>query len=59
MLGLLAAITTETAISMFCSGAGAAITLLCAGSEIKKRRRTLLMIHGMPKTRKRCSVLSA
>jgi len=39
MLGLLAAITTETAISMFCSGAGAAITLLCAGSEIKKRRR--------------------
>ena len=50
MSGLLAAISAETAISMFCSG---------AGSEIKKRRRTLLMIHGMPKTRKLCSVLSA
>ena len=35
MLGLLAAITAETAISMFCSGAGAAITLLCGKRQIR------------------------
>lgn len=42
---LLAAITTETAISMFCSGAGAAITLLWHGTDHHKTRYYAPVIH--------------
>lgn len=39
MIGFLTAIATKTAISMFLQGAGAAITLLCTGSQIRRKRK--------------------
>ena len=39
MLMFLAAVSTKTAITMFAQGAGAAITLLCTGSKLSKRKR--------------------
>lgn len=38
MFGLIAAITTQVAMEMFASGAASAITLLCAGSVLRKRK---------------------
>lgn len=39
MFALAMAITTKAATSMFIKGAGAAITLLCTGSAVRKRKR--------------------
>ncbi len=39
MFGLTMAITTKLATTMFLKGAGAAITLLCTGSAVRKRKR--------------------
>ena len=38
MFGLTMAITTKVAVTMFLKGAGAAITLLCTGSALRKRK---------------------
>ena len=38
MFGLIAAVTTKVAIEMFATGAGTAITLLCTGSKLRKRK---------------------
>lgn len=38
MFALVAAITTKAAIEMFATGAGAAITLLCTGTKLRKRK---------------------
>ena len=39
MFALTMAITTKLATTMFLKGAGAAITLLCTGSAVRKRKR--------------------
>ena len=39
MFALTMAITTKVAVTMFLKGAGAAITLLCTGSALHKRKR--------------------
>ena len=39
MFGLIAAITTKVAVEMFATGAGAAISLLCTGSALRKKRK--------------------
>lgn len=36
MFGLIAAITTKVAVEMFATGAGAAISLLCTGSALRR-----------------------
>lgn len=37
--GLVAGLTTKAAIEMFTAGASAAITLLCSGSVLKRKKR--------------------
>ena len=39
MFALTMAITSKLATAMFLKGAGAAITLLCTGSVVRKRKR--------------------
>lgn len=39
MFGLIATLTAKAAIEMFTAGASAAITLLCTGSVLKRKRR--------------------
>lgn len=39
MVGLIAALTTKATIEMFTAGASAAITLLCSGSVLKRKKR--------------------
>lgn len=36
MFGLIMALTTKVAVEMFATGAGTAITLLCAGTKLWK-----------------------
>lgn len=38
ILGLVVKLTAEVAIELFLSGAGAAVTLLCTGSKVRKHR---------------------
>ncbi len=38
-LALTAAISTKVAVEMFCTGAGAAITLLCTGTKLNRRKK--------------------
>ncbi len=38
IMGLIAGITTKAAIEMFMAGATASITLLCAGTKVRKRK---------------------
>ncbi len=38
MFGLIATLTTKAAIEMFTAGASAAITLLCTGSKLRRRK---------------------
>lgn len=37
-VGLMAGLTAKVAIEMFTAGASAAITLLCTGSKIRRKR---------------------
>ena len=37
-LGLIAGLTAKASIELFLAGAGAAVTLLCTGSKVRKRR---------------------
>lgn len=39
MFGLIAKLTAKAAIEMFTAGASAAITLLCTGSVLKRKRK--------------------
>lgn len=38
MFGLIMALTTKVAVEMFAKGAGTAITLLCTGTKLRKRK---------------------
>lgn len=38
MFGLIMALTTKVAVEMFATGAGTAITLLCTGTKLRKRK---------------------
>ncbi len=39
MFGLIAKLTAKTAIEMFTAGASTAITFLCTGSVLKRKRK--------------------
>lgn len=38
MFGIIMALTTKVAVEMFATGAGTAITLLCTGTKLRKRK---------------------
>ena len=38
MFGLIMELTTKVAVEMFATGAGTAITLLCTGTKLSKRK---------------------
>ena len=38
MFGLIMALTTKVAVEMLATGAGTAITLLCTGTKLRKRK---------------------